>query len=325
MALFQQCTAATATLAAQIADSAGASADTEMLARAGVAWGNAVRYFSNYADWDFARMEAPTTLITAPFSPMITGTTIAGRATGGGNTIDFYVGNVTGFGILPNDFILGPMFASNDAGRVTATATAQGAANTVTATVSFANNFNTSLWSTAGATAFITANRDEYDLPTDFKQPYSVRLLGGQVTLRYVGRRLYDRSVSSEYTASQPFYYDTFTFGQYSKIRLLRSPQATDRLQIRYYRKLNATSANADIPEQYEPYLTSYGKYLFLLDKADSMERANAWKAFAMEGLQVMLKENINNPDADITMQPGAYAYDLNNSPNSTRQIRWDE
>jgi hypothetical protein len=187
MPFFQQCTAGTATLASAIADSAGASADTEMVVRAGKSYAAAMRHFNNYADWQWMLSEAPSILITAPF--LITGCT----ASGGTN----YVTTPNqSHGILPQDFVQGQMFSSNAAGRVTATATGGGG----TGIIGFANNFNTTLIASAGAgNITVSANRDMYDLPTDFKQPYDARLLDAQYTIRFVGRRHYDRSVTSEF------------------------------------------------------------------------------------------------------------------------------
>jgi hypothetical protein len=226
-------------------------------------------------------------------------------------------------GILPQDFVQGQMFSSNAAGRVTATATGGGG----TGIIGFANNFNTTLIASAGAgNITVSANRDMYDLPTDFKQPYDARLLDAQYTIRFVGRRHYDRSVTSEFLpAGTPLYYSDFNFGQLGKFQLLRPPAQTDRLQLRYYRKMDPTSATADIPEQYEPYLMAYAKWHFLLDKADAYERANQWLTFAMEGLKQMFKENTRKPDEDLMMYPGHYSFNLPLGPNSVRQYLADE
>lgn len=311
MALFAQCTALTADLAKQIADAAGASADTDMVARAGKSLGAAFRHFNNYADWNWMLTEAPTILVTGPFT--ITAVTASGNQ-------NYFLTPNTAHGILPADFVQGTMFAGNDAGRVTATATS--GANGV---IGFANTFNSTLVASAGATADATIGRDEYDLPSDFKQPYSIRLQQAQYTIRYVGRRHYDRSVTSEYFPSgTPLYYDRFTFGV-GKLRLLRPPANTDRMQIRYFRKMSPTSATADIPEQYEPYLVGYAKWHFLTDKADASDRAGQWLNFAMEGLKQMLKENVNNPDEDLMFLPGHYSFNLPLGPNSVRQYLQDE
>lgn len=321
MAFLNNSTLTTANAAKQIADSAGASADTEMVARAALSYAAAINHFSNFSNWQWALVEAPTILVTGPFSPMVPGggNAIAGSASGGGNSISFAVGNVTGFGIVSGDFVTGPMFASYSAGRVSATASAGAAPNT-TATVGFAETFNTSLISSGGVTAFITANRDEYDVPSDWKQPYSARLLASQYTVRPIGRRFYDRSITSEFNpVGTPLYYDIFTIGTQSKIRLLRPPSQTDRLQLRYYRRLIASADPCDIPAQYEGYMIAFAKWHFLTDKADSQERANQWMQFAQNGLQQMLKETERQPDEDLSFQPGFYGYNVALGPNSVR------
>jgi hypothetical protein len=94
---------------------------------------------------------------------------------------------------------------------------------------------------------------------------------------------------------------------------------------LRYYRKMSPTAATLDCPEQYEPYLTSWATWHFLINKADASERANAFLQFAKEGLVQMLKENLNQPDADLMFLPGHYSFNLPLGPNSVRQYLQDE
>lgn len=308
MAFLNNSSLATASAAQQIADAAGASGDTEMITRAGRSYAAAINHFSNFANWEWVLTEAPTILVTAPFD--VTGATASAN--------DNKLTNLpTGHGVLPDDFITGPMFASNSAGRVTATATAAGPVGVI----GFAETFNASLIPTAASSYTVTANRDMYDLPTDWKQPYSVRMLAAQYTLRPIGRRHYDRSVTSEFVfAGTPLYYDIFTIGVKSKIRVLRPPAQTDRMQLRYYRRLSPDTTPCDIPAQYEAYLIAFAKWHFLTDKADMRERGSDWLQFATNGLQQMLKESTRQPDEDLMFLPGHYSMNVALGPNSTRQ-----
>ena len=307
MAFFQQTTATTAALASAIADSAGASADAEMVARGGRSLNAAFQHFNNFANWEWTLTEAPLQVVTAPFS--VTGIS----ATGGGSTIQVAS---SAHGVLPDDFIQGPMFANNAASRVTATATAAGPIGVL----GFAETFNETLISTAGVTGTVTANRDMYPLPSDWKQPYSIRLINSQYTLRPIGRRHYDRSITSEFTpAGTPLYYDIFTIGTKGKIRLLRPPTSTERMQIRYYRRMDPASATADVPAAYEPYLVGWAKWHFLTDKAESENRANTWLTFARDGMGQMLKESTRQPDEDLMFLPGHYSMNVALGPNSVR------
>jgi hypothetical protein len=301
MALFARSTLASATAVQQIADAAGASADAQMTARAGVSLKAAYQHFNNFANWEFLLTEAPTVLVTAPFS--VTGATASANA-------NFLTNLPTAHGVLPDDYVTGPMFAA--AARVTATATAAGPVGVI----GFAETFNASLISTAASSYTVTANRDFYDIPSDWKQPYSVRLLAAQTTLQPVGRRMYDRSITSEFSVSTPQYYDIFGIGTKGRIRLLRAPSSTDRLQMRYYRRMIYTSDPLDIPEPYEPYLIAWAKWHMLMDKSDGMERGNGWLQFANTGLAQMLKDNIGTPDDNLGFFPGHYGYQLGLGPN---------
>jgi len=136
MPLFARSTLASATACHQIADAAGASGDAQMTARAGVSLKAAYQHFNNFANWDFVRTEAATVLVTAPFS--VTGATASANA-------NFLTNLPTGHGVLPDDFIQGPMFSV--AARVTATATAAGPVGVI----GFAETFNASLISTAAS------------------------------------------------------------------------------------------------------------------------------------------------------------------------------
>ncbi len=299
MSLFNQSTITTASAISEIAESGGGQADTDMLTRAGRSLVAAYQHFNNYANWEFTLVEAPTILVTAPFG--ITGVTASANGSSAAAPV--------GHGVLVDDFVQGQMFAA--AGRVTATAAGG---------FGFAETFNASLIPTATAVYTVTANRDFYTIPADWKQPYDVRMLGAQTTLRPIGRRHYDRSVTSEFTAASPLYYDIFGIGGKGKLRLLRPPAFTDRLQLRYYRHLQATADPLDIPANFEPYFIAFAKWHFLVDKADASERATTWFNFARDGMMQMLKNSVTTPDDDLMMLPGAYSWNMNLGPNSVRE-----
>lgn len=306
MAFLNNSTLATATAAKYVADAAGASADSEMVARAALSYAAAINHFSNFSNWEWTLVEAPTILVTAPFA--IPGASATAN-------LNYILTPTTAHGVVSGDFVQGDVFSPYTAGRVSATA-----ASGANGVIGFAETFNASLISTAGTAVTVSANRDEYDIPSDWKQPYSLRMLGSQYTLRPIGRRHYDRSVTTEYApAGTPLYYDIFTVGTQSKIRLLRPPMSTDRLQIRYYRRLSATTTPCDIPAQYEAYLIAFAKWHFLVDKADMQERANQWLQFSNNGLQQMLKEAVRQPDEDLMFLPGHYSMNVALGPNSVR------
>jgi hypothetical protein len=305
MPLFNQSTKTTAAAIAEIADSAGASADSDMLARATRSLAAAFGHFNNYANWRFTLTEATPILVTAPF------TLTAITASAG---LNYLVTPTTAaaVNVYPLDFVQSGFTSVPQ--RVVSTATAG-----ATGRIVFGETFNTSIVPTTAA-GDITVNRDCYDLPSDFKQPYDVRMLGAQYTLRPLGRRHYDRSITTEFTfAGTPLYYDVFLAYPGGKIRVLRPPAQTDRLAIKYYRRMQATSATCDIPADYDQYLIAFAKWHLLSDKADASDRATTWFNFANGGLKQMVMQEVKQPDEDLLMIPGHYSMNVSLGPNSVR------
>jgi len=101
-----------------------------------------------------------------------------------------------------------------------------------------------------------------YDAPTDLKAVYSIRLLGAERTLRQMPRRYYDRSTTDEFiNDASPVWYDMSRLSETGKLRLLPAPSETDRLLIRYYRRMSSASATCDIPADYDMYLIAWAKW----------------------------------------------------------------
>lgn len=308
MTLFQPSLKAVSAACREIADSVGASADSEMLVRAGNSLNASLQHFNNRANWNFMLSEGPTQTVLAPFT--VTGITASAGAASAACP--------TGHGILPDDFVVGNGFGVGM--RVSATA---------------AGGFGfyglaTGFTGTATASAGFT--RDMYSLPADFKAPYNFRLLGSQRYLIPVGRRLYDRSISSEQTNGSVYYYDVFMFGSRGKIRVLPSPAGADVLQTRYYRRMTmmdsavgtADTAALDIPQDFELYLVSWAKWHFLTDKADVPEkRSQTWLALAEEGLKTMVQFQTRQPDEDLRFIPGQFSGLGNYGDNTVGFVDW--
>lgn len=290
-----------------ISDTAGASADSEMNTRAMRSLRAAFQHL-NSKKWQFARTEAAPIQVVAPFA--VTGVTAsAGQASAAAPV---------GHGLKPDDIIVGEGFMVGT--RISATAVSGfGIYGTITATA-------------AGNTVITaTATRDYYDLPSDWKVGYSVRLLGSQKALKYVQRRIYDRYSTNEFQSGTPEGYDLFGVGGKGKIRLLPPPSAADVLQLRYYRRLYMASATADstaldIPEDYEQTPIAWAKWHFLVDKQDGKsEQAGTWMSLAQEGLKTMLADETAIPDENLGFTPAALADGYNlGGDNSTRYIWWD-
>src|SRR5678815_2410643 len=150
--LFTPSTLTWASAIGQIADSAGASGDAEMRTRA-LASLRASFQFLNSKKWEFTRTEASPIQVIAPFT--VTAVTASGGAASAAAP--------AGHGIKPDDLILGSGFILG--ARVSATAAS-----------SFGFN-GTITGFTGTAIVSVSANRDFYDLPSDWKVGYDVRLL----------------------------------------------------------------------------------------------------------------------------------------------------
>ena len=306
MSLFQPSTKAVSAVAQEIADTVGASGDSEMTNRAGRSLFAGLQHFNNMANWDFLRTEASPVAVFAPFS--VTGVSAsAGQASAAAPA---------GHGIKVDDFISGSGFRAGTRASATA-ASGFGIYGTVTLTA-------------AGVTtADISVVRDMYDLPSDWKAPYNVRLLSNNTTLRYVGRRLYDTGDPNELTTSTPYWYDLFMVGSRGKIRLLTPPVAANTLQMRYYRRMTiptttATADVVDIVQDYEPYLVAWSKWHFLMDKGEGRgDQMKTWFIMAQEGIKTMMRAQTKIPDEGLMFVPGhmqAGGY----GDNTTRWLPWD-
>ena len=305
MSLFQPSTKAASAAIAEIADTVGASGDNEMLTRAWRSMNAALEHFNNRSNWNFALTEATPVSVLAPFT-----VTPLGVSAGA-----YYISAPTGHGIKPFDFVQGYGIPANT--RVSSTA------------VSGFNIFGVATGFTGTATVSASFTRDMYDLPSDYKAMYSVRMLGNNAPLVQVGRRLYDRVVSNEQTTSTPVWYDLFMVGNAGKIRLLPPPVAADSFQMRYYRRMSIASSTADattldIPQDYEPYLIAWAKWHFLVDKGDGrLEQGKTWFTLGEQGLSMMIKEQNRKPDENLMFIPGQFSYG-NLTDSSTRVIPWE-
>ena len=305
MPLFQPSTKAVSAACQEIADTVGASGDAEMTARAGRSLFAALQHFNNRHNWNFTLFEHPPVRVFAPFT--VTGVTASAGVASAAAPV--------GHGIRAYDFVAGSGFGAGV--RVSATA------------VSGFGIFGTINFDTSAAVVDPVFTRDMYDLPTDYKNLYSARLLASPQALRPVGRRLYDRSVGSEQQASTPALYDLFMVGGTGRIRILPPPAAAETLLIRYYRRLTiptttATAEAIDIPQDYENYLLADAKWRFLLDKSEGRgEQLTTWHTLADEGLKVMLADETDLPDEDLMFHPGHMSpWPMNDS--TTRFIDWN-
>lgn len=293
MSLFQQ-TATTLTEAKQqIADSAGVSADSDMLTRAGRSFEAAVKHWNNIANWRALLTEANGISVVAPFE--VTGCAL----TSGSNAITTLqasgFSNAVKWDALTGSGTVVDMQVS--ATGVTAITTNLAASATVT-----------------GVT--LTFTRALYDLPTDFKSIYTARLMSQPRGLKYMTRRPYDRVVYDQVSTGTPDFYELFREGELGKIRLIPPPSQADTLKVRYYRRMSHTADPIDVHIDWEPYLIAFAKWHFLTDKKDGSERATSWQSFANLGVVELMKINTVIPDEELSFYPSTSTLFVN--PNAT-------
>lgn len=250
-----------------------------MRARALRSLAASVKYINSKHNWTWAMTEAAPISVVAPFTVAVTAGNGSVSASAGG-----------GHGVLADDYIVGAGFV---------------AGTRVSATAASAIGFSPAASATVSAT--VTFGRDFYPLPTDWKQPYTVKLLTSRVPLHPANRRLYDRVSDSEFNASTPEGYDLFGQFQRSKVRLLPPPAQADVLMLRYYRRMTvptSTSATAvlDIPQDYDYTLIAWAKWHFLTDKEDMADRATTWISLANEGIKTMMADQLRNPDESLAL-----------------------
>jgi hypothetical protein len=177
----------------------------------------------------------------------------------------------------------------------------------------------------------ITSASSVYDLPTDFRKMYDVRLQTNSRTLKYIDASDYDNQHPQASTPSVPTGYmlqhqwEVASTG--GKIELVPGCSVSDNLLISYYRKVTipsailtgATSSDSttiDIPEHYHSFLLAWARALYLANKGGEDQRMMFWTKIAQDGLLKARAADEWNPDDSPGFQPGASQAQYN--PNNT-------
>jgi hypothetical protein len=309
MPLFTPSTIPWVSAVQSVADSAGASGDSEMTQRAHLSLRAAFQHFNARVKWNFLRAEATPINLVAPFT-----FNVVSASSGQASALVS-----SGHGLLVDDVIIGSGFIAGQ--RISATGSSS--------IGFFAAITGFSSGTAGGYTA--TALRDSYDLPSDWKSEYSIRLLGSAKVLTYFGRRAYDRTVVNENQAGTPDWYDLYNSYGRSKIRVLPAPAAGDVLINRYFRRMFVASASSiattaiDIPEDYESYPIAWAKWHFLTDKREQGgQQATTWLSLAQEGLKTMIADQADVQDEDLRFVPAHIMPQPAGGDNSTRYLFWD-
>lgn len=150
-------------------------------------------------------------------------------------------------------------------------------------------------------------NIQEYALPTDFLEPYHMRMLFKRLPLDYIQYRYWNMKIIDHtigglpvaYTVYNPVSAETQNFGTY-RVRVFRIPNdgttnvgtPYDVATLQYYRQFNFNSDPLDIPDRYLYKFLDYCQWLLLLKKNSEDTRLPAMQAQAQSALQSAMTDD---------------------------------
>ena len=139
----------------------------------------------------------------------------------------------------------------------------------------------------------------DYNLPTNHRSIYDVRLTSNAIPLRPFRQRDYDR-ITSQPTSGTPIGYNVFPSSAVEaldpqhtgmSIRFIPTPSMSDTATVKYYRRtsvLTSTGYTIDLPRQYQFWVVYAAKAMILADRGGDWDRATFWQKKADRLLQLM-------------------------------------
>jgi hypothetical protein len=145
----------------------------------------------------------------------------------------------------------------------------------------------------------------EYNMPTDFYEPYHMRMIGKRLPLDYIQYRYWNMKIIDHtiqglpvaFTIYNPVSAESQNYGTY-RFRVFRIPQgnnvgdAYDTVTFQYYRKFNFDADPLDIPDRYLYKFLDYCQWLLLMKKNAVDERLPAIQALASAALQSAMTDD---------------------------------
>lgn len=124
---------------------------------------------------------------------------------------------------------------------------------------------------TFGANIPIQISVADYNLPSDFRSPYSARLLTSKRLLEYIKHREWNKKIVDQeatgavdaYTIFNPVSPQTQNFNT-TRLRIFRTPATTDTLHMQYFRAMNVDATTVDVPNDYIYMLIDYATWRFI-------------------------------------------------------------
>jgi hypothetical protein len=165
-------------------------------------------------------------------------------------------------------------------------------------------------WLTAEQTIALVVGTDEYNLNTDFRKIYSVRLETNKRPLKYIEQRVWDRSIYDQTSNRTPWGYNIFprSSNTVAQIRVLPPPASVENILVKYYKLMATPSVDGtalDIVERYQAWIIYQARANILANHGENDSRIMYWQGKADRMLALMLDESQVQPDNDEGFRPG--------------------
>ena len=166
-------------------------------------------------------------------------------------------------------------------------------------------------WLATSQTIPLVIGTADYNLNSNFRKVYSVRLESNKRVLTYIEQREWDRTIYDQTSNRTPFGYNIFprTSNTQAQIRFLPTPAGVENATVKYYKAMDTPSVDGtalDIVERYQGWIIYQAKANILANHGENDSRIMFWQNKADRMLADMLNESQVQPDDDEGMMPGA-------------------
>lgn len=172
-------------------------------------------------------------------------------------------------------------------------------------------------WLTAEQTISLVVGTSDYNLNSNFRKVFSVRLQTNLRPLRYIEQRMWDRNIANPTSNSTPIGYNIFprSSNTVAQIRVLPPPSSVENMLVKYYKSMDTPTVDGtalDIVERYQGWIIFQAKANLLANHGENESRIAFWQGKADRVMANMLNESQVQPDGEEGMKPavvGAYIF----------------
>ena len=290
----------------------GGAASQEAIDMAGEAILRGYQDWQNKKFWRFLLKDTSAATVVTGFT---VGTGVSTITAPASTAIDFVnkgqlLAKTAGTAVLPAGTYVGAITRNTD-GTIQSFTLVQVDLTTPAVTTGTADTSGTGTISFSANIPVITGVND-YNLPTDYQAPFTAQLIINPRTLVWRDQRYWDRVIvdqtvpgtPSEYTSYNSYSELSQNFGT-THLKFDRTPDVTDTLLLRYFRKFNTSGTNIDMTDDFLYQFLDYCANL-LLQRKVAADNPQAYNQGAM-GAQESAAENDEQPtdddDADQCMK----------------------